>query len=524
MRNNAQANANGSGIFVGMTACLALAGCAVAPKFVKPEPPVKQAWTGSSDSLIEVRTRPDSAWWRVFADPVLDSLIRKAYHQNLPLRIAGLRIMEARAQLAAAVGRQFPQVQAVMGNVTAVRSSENTPSGAVFDNNYVDYQLGFDAAWEADLWGKFRHDVQAQSAQYMASAADYDNALVSLTAEVARTYAMIRTFEVLLEQARRNTKVQEDGLRIAQARFKGGATSELDVTQANTLLESTRATIPQLEISLIQAHNALSTLLGQPTGALQPLLQGSKGIPAAPEKVPVVMPAELLQRRPDVRNAEFLAVAQNARIGVAKADYYPRFVLFGSIGLQATGGVDGASTNLFDGGSLFYAVGPRLVWPILNYGRIGNNVRVQDARLQQLLANFENTVLTAAREVEDGLAGYLKSREAAVSAQAAAASAERSVQLSLVQYREGAVDFQRVLDAQRSQLEEENALAQIRSSIATNLIALYKALGGGWELRRGQAVVPDSTRKEMERRSNWGNMLSKPTAPETSQPPQPKDR
>ncbi|HKP94304.1 MAG TPA: efflux transporter outer membrane subunit [Fibrobacteria bacterium] len=507
-----------------LAAWLALAGCSVGPKFVKPAPPLKKEWSGAAGPWIEVRTRPDSAWWSVFADPVLDSLVRQSYHQNLSLRIVGLRIVEARAQLAVAVGNQFPQVQALLGSAMAARQSENSPNAAVSGGSYLDYRLGFDAAWEADLWGKFRSDVQAQSAQLLATAAEYDNALVSLAAEVARTYAMIRTFEVLLEQAARNIRVQEEGVKIAQARFGAGATSELDVTQSRTLLESTRATVPQLEIGLIQAQNALSTLLGRPTGDLKALLRTSKGIPAAPGTIPVEMPAGLLQRRPDVRNAEFLAIAQNARIGVAKADFYPRFTLFGSIGLQATSGVDGVSANLFDPGSLFYTAGPRLIWPILNYGRIGNNVRVQDARLQQALVHYENTVLIAAREVEDGLAGYLKSREAEASARAAAISAARSVELSLIQYREGAVDYLRVLEAQRSQLEEDNALANAQSAIATNLISLYKALGGGWELRRGQPVLPDSTRKEMQGRTDWGTMLSSPSAPEKSQAPTSKDR
>jgi NodT family efflux transporter outer membrane factor (OMF) lipoprotein len=485
----------------------------VGPRFQKPQPPVNKEWSGAASPLIEVRSAPDSAWWTLFGDTTLNRLVGIAYRQNLPLQIAGLRILEARAQLAIAMGQQYPQLQVLTGEASAVQISENTASGVVFDRNHVQYNLGFDAAWEVDFWGKFRYDVQAQSANLFATAADYDDALVSLIAEVARTYTMIRTFEELLEQSRRNAALQEDGLRIADARFRNGAAPELDVAQATTLLEGTRRTIPQLEMGLQQSLNALSILLGRPPGSLQGLLQGARGIPATPPKVPVSLPAELLSRRPDVRNAEFMAAAQNARVGVAKADYYPRFVLFGSVGLQASEGVAGSSANLFDPGSLYYAVGPRLVWPILNYGRIGNSVRVQDARLQQLLVNYEATVLRAAREVEDGMIGFVKSRDAAVFAQNAAASAQRSVDLSMVQYREGAVDYQRVLDAQRSLLAEQDALTRARSDIATNLIALYKALGGGWELRRGQQVVPDSVRAVMQERTNWGKMLAKP-APE----------
>jgi NodT family efflux transporter outer membrane factor (OMF) lipoprotein len=493
---------------------LALAGCSVGPKFVKPEVSLNDEWSQQEDSLLAGRATADSVWWTAFGDSTLNRLVELAYHQNLPLQIAGLRIMEARAQLNVATGRQYPQVQVVAGNATAIGLSENAANigGFDLDRDYWDFAVGFDAAWEMDFWGKYRGEVRAEEANYLATVADYDNGLVSLTAEVARTYALIRTFEVLIAYARENVILQEDGLRIAESRFRNGATSELDVTQATTLLESTRATIPRFESSLQQAQNAMSTLLGQPTGTVQALLAGPTGIPVAPADVAVSVPADLLRRRPDIRKAELYAVAQCARIGVAKADYYPRFSLFGSIGAQTTN--NGGS--LLDVGSIFYSIGPRLIWPIFNYGRIKNNVRVQDARLQQLLVDYENTVLNAAREVEDGMTGYLKSQESATYAKNAADSAQRSVDLAFVQYREGAVDFQRVLDAQRSLLQEENTLARTRSDIATNLISLYKALGGGWQLRQGQPVVSDSTRVEMEDRTNWGDLFSPPPVPQTS--------
>jgi NodT family efflux transporter outer membrane factor (OMF) lipoprotein len=436
-----------------------------------------------------------------------------AHRQNLSLQVMGLRILQARAQLAVAVGRQFPQVQAVTGSVTVNQLSENTPPGRVFADNYWDFQAGFDVAWEPDFWGKFHKEVQAQSANFYGSMADYDNALVSLTAEVARTYAVIRTQETLLELARKNAKLQEEGLKIAQARFKGGATSELDVVQATTLLQSTLTTIPQIEIGLAQAQNALATLLGQPTGTVQGLLEGAQGIPVAPAKVSVSVPADLLLRRPDIRAVELRAVAQTMRVGIAKTELFPRFVLFGTIGLESSAGVDGVSSNLFDPGSLFWAAGPRMVWSLFNYGRLSNSIRVQDALLQQALVEYQNTVLKAAQEVEDGIVGFLKSREASVTAQNAATSSQRAVDIALIQYREGAVDFQRVLEAERSLLEQENTLAQVRSSITTNLISLYKSMGGGWETHRGRAVVSDSLRLEMQMRTNWGKMLGTETAP-----------
>jgi outer membrane protein TolC len=250
-----------------------------------------------------------------------------------------------------------------------------------------------------------------------------------------------------------------------------------------------------LQISLQQARNALCTILGQPPGRVESLLAESRGIPAPPSRVAIGVPAEMLRRRPDIRAAELRAIAQCNRIGVAKADLYPRFTLFGSVGTQTSGGAGSSSAgstigDLFGAGSLAYRAGGSLFWPLFNYPRILNNVRVEDARFQQALVQYVNTVLTAAREVEDEVTGFLRQEDAAVFAQNAVKAAERAVELSLVQYREGATDFQRVLDSQRVLLESQNRLVETRSSAVTDLIALYKALGGGWELRAAP-VTPD---------------------------------
>lgn len=495
---------------------LVTAGCAVGPRFAKPAAPISEKWIEPEDQRLSVHAAPDSVWWRTFNDATLDSLVSLAYAQNLSLRVAGVRILEARAQLGLAVGNQYPQIQAAFGSATAVGVSKGAVSAPGLDRYFWDYQVGFDAAWELDFWGKFRQDVQAATGQYLATEADYDDALVSLTAEVARTYTVIRTFETLIAQAQENVALQQEGLRIANSRYKYGATSQLDVTQATTLLESTRATIPELQIGLAQSENALAALVGRPPGSLNALLAAPAEIPNAPTQVAVGVPAEMLRRRPDVRSAEFSAMAQCARIGVAEADLYPRFALFGTIGTEATSGVSqslaGTSTvNLFGPNSLFYLFGPRVRWPILDYGRTRNQVRIQDARFEQSLIGYESTVLKAAQEAEDGLTGYLRSQESATFAQNAADAARKSADLAAIQYREGAVDYQRVLDAQRSLLQEQNTLVRTRSSIVTNLIALYKALGGGWELRNGHPVVPDSTRIEMEQRTNWGNYFSTTT-------------
>ncbi|HEX4802693.1 MAG TPA: efflux transporter outer membrane subunit [Myxococcaceae bacterium] len=504
----------------------ALGGCAVGPKYTTPETSVPtNNWT-TSDPQISTQTAVDTMWWKSFNDPALDRLVELAYQQNLPLQVAGLRIVEARAQLGIATGSQYPQVQVVFGEAEAVGLSKNSansplglsslPSGVSFNRNYLNYQIGFDAVWELDLWGKYRRGVESEAASLLATVGDYYYGIVSLTAEVARTYVVIRTFEVLVELAQENIAVQEKGLQIAESRFRHGATSELDVTQATTLLESTRATLPRLQSGLAQARNALATLLGQPTGTVEALLSGPKVIPRAPVKVVVGVPAEMLRRRPDVRSAELTAAAQCARIGVAKADLYPSLTLFGSFGVQASD--KGASANPFSADALYYSVGPRINWPFFNYGRIENNVRVQDARFEELLVGYRNAVLKAAQEVEDAMVGFLNDQRAVAFEQGAVKAAQRSVEISLVQYREGAVDYQRVLEAQRSLLQEQNSLTQSSSSVATNLVALYKALGGGWQVRKDQPIIPQQMQDEMKDRTNWGDILSEPRDPETKKP------
>jgi NodT family efflux transporter outer membrane factor (OMF) lipoprotein len=495
---------------------IAISACSVGPKFVKPEVAVNPAWSEASDPRLSAKAAADITWWSTFQDPTLDRLIELAYHQNLSLQIAGLRILEARAQLGIAVGEQLPSNVNPIVTGQAVGLSKHAANSSILDHNYGEYQVGFDAVWEVDFWGKYRKGARAANATYYATIADYDGALVSLSAEVARTYVTIRTYEVLIDLAKKNEQVQQEGLDIAQSRFKNGATSELDVAQATTLLETTRAQIPELQIGLVQARNALSTLLAQPTGYVDAILTQPGGIPTPPPQIAVSVPAEVLRRRPDIRGAELRAMAQCDRIGIAKADLFPKFVLFGSIGTSIStnaGPLSNNSTleNLFGPGSLAYNAGASLFWPILNYPKLVNGVRVEDARYQETLVDYVNTVLVAEREVEDGITGYLREQDAAVSAQNAAASAENAVKLALIQYREGAVDYTRVLDTQRDLLSAENRLASTRSAVATNLIALYKALGGGWEVREGAQVVPEPTQREMQNRTNWGGYLTQPS-------------
>jgi NodT family efflux transporter outer membrane factor (OMF) lipoprotein len=329
---------------------LLLSGCMVGPDFVKPDAQVEEGWLQQHNQEIKSEPADFSEWWTVFNDPVLDNLIEIASRQNLDLQNAGLRILEARAQLGIAVGFQYPQTQQIGGEANANQLSENAPNGAGADKFFYNYQFGFDAAWEFDFWGRFRRGVESANASLYTSLADYDDILVSLIAEVARTYFDIRTFEQRLVVTRENIKLQEKSLDIAAARFQFGDTSELDVSQAKALLKQTQATIPPLEASLRQAKNALAILLGILPTEVQDILGPPKPIPTAPIEVAVGIPAELLRRRPDIRLAEFQAAVQSAQIGIAKADLYPSFSLVGSIGLQSSdkGGVLSNRANFSD--------------------------------------------------------------------------------------------------------------------------------------------------------------------------------
>jgi NodT family efflux transporter outer membrane factor (OMF) lipoprotein len=501
---------------------LILSGCAmVGPDYVRPKAPEPEKWLDSGNPKIKSQEGKFSDWWTVFNDPVLNELVQAAYQQNLTLQIAGLRIYEARAQLGIAFGFQFPQTQQGLGSGSLNQISKNAPNSAGADRYYSNYDIGLDAAWELDVWGKFRRAVQTGVANLEASIADYDDILVSLTAEVARTYVDMRTAEEGLAVARQNVEIQKRSLEIADVRFKAGAVTELDVTQARALLKSTESTIPGYETNIRRAKNALAILLGKLPGEIDAMLGGPGLIPQVPAEVAVGIPAELLRRRPDIRFAERQLAAQSAQIGFAKADLYPHFSLFGSLGFQTSSHTDFRSNNaqfsdLFKKDSITYSTGGGFNWDLFNYGRITNQVRVEDARFQELAVNYEDTVIRAAQEVEDAMVGFLNSQDAVFYLADAVKASKRSVELSMIQYREGLVDFQRVLDTQRGLTTQQDNLVFTAGSVGTNLVGLYRALGGGWEIREGQDFIPASLKEEMEHRTNWGGMLA---PQETEYPP-----
>ncbi len=497
-----------------VTLMVFFSGCTmVGPDYVKPTVPEPEKWLESGDPQIKSKETDFSQWWTVFNDPVLNTLTDAAYQQNLSLQIAGLRILEARAQLGIAIGFQYPQTQQAFGEGSVNRISKNAPNVRQADRKYLDLQVGLDAVWELDVWGKFRRAVQTGVANLEASIADYDDILVSLTSEVARSYILLRIAEERLAVARENVKIQTRSLEIAEVRFKAGAVTELDVTQARSLLRGTESTIPGFLSDIRRSKNALAILLGKLPGEIDAMLGGPGLIPEVPSEVAVGIPAELLRRRPDIRFAERALAAQSARIGFAKADYFPSFTLFGSLGFEAADSVDSRSNNskfsdLFKGDSLFYSAGPGITWDFLNYGRIANQVRVEDARFQELAVNYENTVIRAAQEVEDAMVGFLQTQDAVAFLADAVKASKRSVDLSMIQYREGLVDYQRVLDTQRFLTDQQDQLVATAGSVHLNLVGMYRALGGGWEIRAGKDFVPEKIKAQMEQRTNWGHLLS----------------
>jgi NodT family efflux transporter outer membrane factor (OMF) lipoprotein len=337
---------------------------------------------------------------------------------------------------------------------------------------------------------------------------NYDALLVTLTGDIAALYAGVRTFEERLKFARQNVQLQEEALDLAETRFNLGATSKLDVEQSTALLRGTQATIPALELGLGRTNNILSFLLGMPPSDLQSILGGAGNIPNAPTTAAVGIPADLLRRRPDVRAAEMAAATQSAAIGVSQADLYPHFVIAGSIGLAGE-----TFSDQFQSGSGTGFITPFISWDIFNYGRIKNNVRVQDARFEQLAVAYQSSVLNAAREVQDGLLGFLRTQERVAYLTDAVAASERAAQLALIQYRQGAIDYTRVLDTQTALLQQQDALTTSRGEVVTNLVAVYKALGGGWQLRQGNNYVDPEIRKKMAERTDWDELLESTAVP-----------
>jgi NodT family efflux transporter outer membrane factor (OMF) lipoprotein len=491
--------------------CFTLAGCIttsphqwlhnglkVGPEYGRPAAPVAAEWIQANDPAVQPSPLAGGNWWNVFDDPTLTSLVHLAYEQNPNIRVTASRVLEARAGQAISVGNLLPQSQQAIATYSRVNLNTNMPvinqlakalpPGSTAFSNWF---YGFNLSWELDLWGRLRRNVESSNASLDASIEDYDSALVTLFADVAANYVQYRVAQQRIKIARDNVRIQEGVLALASEKFRVGTTTRLDVEQARTVLEQTRSTIPALEISLGQANDTLCTLVGIPPrdlaadlGEGPPL--GSSPVPNAPAWVAAGIPADLLRRRPDVRSAERQVAGQSAQIGVAEADLYPTLFINGTIGWDAAD-----FSKAFSNKSVLGLLIPGFRWNILNYGRILNNVRLQEARLQELIAAYQGKVLSAGREVQVPLRGFLKSREQADDLTRSVTAAAAATEVGVGQYRAGTIDFNRVFNLETTQVQQQESLAIAQGNIALNLIEVYRALGGGWELRLNDPNPPD---------------------------------
>jgi NodT family efflux transporter outer membrane factor (OMF) lipoprotein len=468
---------------------LLAAGCTVGPDYQAPAVTAPAQWSEALAGGETAEATNVEAWWKSFNDPELNSLVERAAQANLDLKIAAARVRGARAQYGIAAADLGPTVDATssvsrQGTSThqPVLGSLPIPGNVPFVNNV--YQVGFDASWELDVFGGNRRAVEAANADLAATEYNREGAQLTLVAEVARNYVELRGFQQRLAIAQNNIQAQTDALTLTQDRARKGIGSDLDTQQANSVLAQTQAQVPTLESGVEQSIHRLSVLLGQPPGALQTELAATAPIPATPPVVPLGLPSELLERRPDVRQAERQLAAASANIGVATADLFPKFSLTGTAGFESV-----STGDWITPGSKFWSLGPTAQWRIFDLGRIRSNIRVQDTRQEQALAGYEEAVLTSFEEVEDALVAYAKEQMRRRSLEQAVSSSRDALNLSNQLYANGLTNFINVLDAERSLYQTQDDFVQSDKAVTLNLIALYKALGGGWEA--GTVAVKD---------------------------------
>jgi NodT family efflux transporter outer membrane factor (OMF) lipoprotein len=445
--------------------CLtALTGCAVGPNYKPSQPDVSGKWVGSAG---QAQAQNIAEWWTTFGDPNLTSLIERAVKSNLDLKQAQLRIRQARAARGVVASGFWPAAD-LSGSSTRSRS------GAASASNL--YQAGLDAIWELDIFGGVRRSIEAADADFQAALEDRRDVLVTLTAEVALNYIDLRGYQQQIIIAQNNLNAQRHSAELTRQRFEGGFVGALDVANANAQVATTASQIPLLEASVWQTIYSLSVLLGQQPVALLDELLPTSTIPAAPPSVPAGVPSDLLRRRPDIRRAEAQIHAETARIGVAVADLFPKVSLSGSVGFR-----DNKLNSLTDGKNRFWSFGPSIDLPIFSAGRIQSNIELQKAIQEQSFITYKQTVLTALQEVENALIASTKEQEHRSALIEAVANNRKAMELATKLYTEGQTDFLNVLTAQGALYSSEDALVRSNRTVSTNLVALYKALGGGWD-------------------------------------------
>lgn len=486
--------------------CLLLNGCMmVGPNYKEPSKPVAIHWPQKNSTVRETPYK-DTLWWEVFHDPILTSLISQGYQNNLSVQVAGVHVLQARAQLAQAVGKLYPQQQEAIGNFTYYQIGGSELQG-LLPSTIQTAALGFSANWELDFWGKYRRAIQSNNAQFLSTIAAYDNALVTLTADIANAYIKIRTYEKQIQVTKTNIEVQKEGVKIARSRYKAGENSMVDVEQALAELYQTEASLPSIVSNLEQQKNALALLLGTVPNGVDGEIKKSYGIPKAPPSVEVGIPLETLARRPDIHQARLDAIAQSAGIGAIQANLYPSFALNGTFVFSANNIGQNSVTDIFQWSNRSATLGPNMTWSILNYGQITNAIRAQDAVFQQSLLNYVNLVLKAQQEVQNAITAYIEAKKAEHALYLANRATTQSLKLAIIRYVEGETDFTPVLNAEQQQLSIQTSLVNAQADIPLALVGLYRALGGGWQIRGLNDVVPLHIKNEMAARTNWGTLL-----------------
>ncbi len=466
-------------------------------------------------------------WWKTFNDPILNTLVEKAYAQNLDIESAGLRILQARTALGISEGLAFPQQQTLSGNAAAVRSNSN---------NFEAAGINFDMGWEMDIWGKYARNIESSEANLYASLASYNDIMVSVISEVARNYINYRTAQERIAYARRNVQIQERVTQMTEVQFNSGNVSELDMQQSRSQLYNTRAAIPAIAITKVNALNAMALLLGTDVSVVRKtLLSGSKKYRDATSKylnqekkgviqikqdnsdllnveiIPMShinpynkIDAGLLMRRPDIKVAEYRVRSNNALIGSSIAELYPSFSLFGNVGLNS----NNASGSWMSGSNaLGVTIGPAFSWNIFQYGRIKNQIRLQDAVFEESLVNYNKSVLTAVSEVSNALESYTWVQKQQKEIKNAVDATVRAFNISVIQYNDGLVSYQRLLNTVEKLTSTQDRYASIKGNLSLQTVAFYKALGGGWQMSKGKSYLSVETAEKMKKTVNWDKYL-----------------
>ena len=480
------------------TLLLLATGCSVVgPDYTKPE---EQKLPETWDQNLTKSDASIQEWWKGFNDKTLNTLVQKTYEQNLDLRSAGLRILQARAALGISQGLTYPQAQNISGSLAGVRSG---------GNDFASAGVSFDVGWEMDVWGKYARGIESSEATLYASIASYDDILISVIAEVARNYINYTTAEERIAFAKRNIKIQERVTKMTEVQFNAGNVSELDMQQSRTQLYSTMSILPTLELTQIKSRNAIAILLGILPQDVDKILatktsDTTEFIPSITLADNFKVNAQVIRRRPDLQVAQAQAQAQSARIGSAEAELYPHFSLFGSLGLNTN---NSGNSWVSAGDAIGISAGPSFSWNIFQYDRIKNQVRIQDAKFQESLTNYNKKVLQAVGEVSNALNGYRLTKEQLGLNKQAIEATTRAYNLSVTQYENGLVTYQRLLSTVESLTRNEDAYAQIKGNIAIQVIALYKALGGGFNIKQHEYINAKDLNAIEKRGVDWGDYL-----------------